>query len=241
MILAQHLRALIAVFLVAASSTVYGADDGRKDVVQYILLNRAPGAGMNQSLPDTFNLASFQDVLNVFSNHPSSRVQTGITFIFSPFRTQPETTVESLRNFLRVAADTATPIVVQLDFDNWWEARPDLWNWWNTNAPGFNPENRNNVEWTGWSADQAVKIAWRNWGRQLRVLPPPNFSSPKYIAACREQIRLLVPVVMDWYEKLPKSEKYIFIGLKIGHESSIGLNAYYYPNGNSLVDQPPSV
>jgi len=29
------------------------------------------------------------------------------------------------------------------------------------NKPGFNAANRENVEWTGWSPDDAVKIAWR--------------------------------------------------------------------------------
>ena len=73
---------------------------------------------------------------------------------------------------------TETPVLVQIDTEHWWEARPDLWNWWDPAKPGFDPANRENVEWTGWSADDALKIAWRNWGRQIRVLPPPEPGQP---------------------------------------------------------------
>jgi hypothetical protein len=80
--------------------------------------------------------------------------------------------VADLREFLRLAQLTDTPIVVQLDGEQWWANRPDLWNWWDESLPGFSPANRENVEWFGWSPDQALRIAWRNWGRQLRVRPP---------------------------------------------------------------------
>jgi hypothetical protein len=113
-----------------------------------------------------------------------------------------------------------------------------LWNWWDPAKPGFNPANRENVEWTGWSPDDAVKIAWRNWGQQIRVLPPPNFASPRYTAACREEIRRLVPVVLGWHERLPADKKHLLVGLKLGHETSIGVSAYHYPGGNELLSQP---
>jgi hypothetical protein len=64
--------------------------------------------------------------------------------------------------------------------------------------------NRENVEWTGWSPDDAIKIAWRNWGRQIRILPPPKLASPRYTAACRAEVRRLVPVVRDWHAGLRK-------------------------------------
>jgi hypothetical protein len=112
-----------------------------------------------------------------------------------------------------------------------------LWNWWDPAKPGFNAANRENVEWTGWSPDDAVKIAWRNWGRQIRVLPPPNLASPRYTATCREEIRRLVPVVLDWQARLPADKKSLLVGLKLGHETSIGVNAYHYPGGNELLRQ----
>ena len=81
-----------------------------------------------------------------------------------------------------------------------------------------------------------MKTAWRNWGKQIRVLPPPNLMSPLYRQACHDEMRVLVPLILDWWMKLPDEKKSLLIGIKIGWESSIGVNAYYYPNGNDLLD-----
>jgi hypothetical protein len=131
-----------------------------------------------------------------------------------------------------------TPVMIKLDGEQWWQNRPDLWNWWDPQLPGYDPDNRNNVEWRWWGPEYALKIAWRNWGRQLRVLPPPNLMSPAYRKACHEAMDALMPILMDWYTALPEDKKYLFIGLNLGWESSVGINAYYYPNGNDLSDLP---
>lgn len=195
---------------------------------------------MSQAHPETINESSFMDVSTAFRPTSNSTIQIGLCFILSPFRTSEEQTVQTLKNLLHAAEKTNVPVMIHLDLEQWWEARPDLWNWWNPDIEGFNPDNRKNVEWTGWSADDAIKIAWRNWGRQIRVLPPPNLSSPQYLKACSEQIRLLIPWVVKWADNLPEDKKHLFAGLKVGHESSIGVNAFYYPNGNDLLDKPIS-
>lgn len=204
---------------------------------QYLLFNRAPGQGMYQGQPESLGRGAFEEVLALFPNRPERAVRTGLTYVFSVFRTPPETTVAALRVFLDAAERTDTPIVVQIDTEHWWEARPDLWNWWDPARPGFDPANRENVEWTGWAPDQAIKIAWRNWGRQIRVLPPPNLASPRYLEACRAELRRLVPIVLDWQARLPEGKKNLLVGIKLGHETSIGVNAYHYTGGNALLDQ----
>lgn len=208
------------------------------DTTRYIVFNRAPGQGMDQARPESLGRAAFDEVLTRFPNLPDNRVQTAVSHIFSVFRTPPETTVKALRAFLAAAESTSTPVVVQIDTEHWWEARPDLWNWWDAARPGYDPANRANVEWTGWSPDQAVKIAWRNWGRQLRVLPPPNLASPRYLEACRVEIRRLVPIVLEWESRLPEAKRNLLIGIKLGHETSIGANAYHYAAGNDLLAEP---
>lgn len=205
---------------------------------QYILFNRAPGQGMNQRIPDSLGRKQFDEILAQFPNRSNARIQTGLSYIFSCFRTPPETTLAALRVFLETAAQTGTPVLIQIDTEHWWEARPDLWNWWDPSRPGYNPANRENVEWTGWSPEDALKIAWRNWGRQIRVLPPPNLASPRYTAACREEVRRLVPVILEWHAQLPADRKHLLVGIKLGHETSIGVNAYHYPSGNDLLGKP---
>jgi hypothetical protein len=206
--------------------------------VRYILFNRAPGQGMNQHTPESLGVRQFQEVLARFPNRPEARVQTGVSYIFSCFRTPPDATVKALKTFLDAARQTDTPVLVQVDAEHWWDARPDLWNWWDATKPGFDPANRENVEWTGWAPEHALQIAWRNWGRQLRVLPPPNLASPRYLAACREEIRRLIPIILKWHAELPAAKQHLFVGIKLGHETSIGVNAYHYPAGNELLHRP---
>ncbi|HEX5218656.1 MAG TPA: hypothetical protein VFZ59_03750 [Verrucomicrobiae bacterium] len=197
---------------------------------QFIVLNVSEGRVAD----------SFAEITKALTNQPTSKVRVGIASIFSYLQHPRERVAANLREFLRLARETDTPIVVQLDGEQWWGNRPDLWNWWDTNRAGYSPANRANVEWTNWSSDSAIKIAWRNWGRQLRVLPPPNLMSPRYREACHEEMRALIPIVFDWWRELPPNQKELLIGIKVGWESSIGVNAWYYPGGNDLLSQPES-
>jgi hypothetical protein len=201
----------------------------RAEPSQFILFNLAQ---------DTSSPKLIAEVHRRFASPPDAQVRVGVSRIFSYLRQPREEVVKDLKSFLSAAQATDTPVVVQLDGENWWQGRPDLWNWWEPNEWGYSPANRSNVEWAGWSSEEAIKIAWRNWGNQLRVTPPPNLMSPAYRAACHEEMRVLVPIVIQWWKALPANQRYLFVGLKLGHESSIGVNAWYYPNGNLLLDKP---
>jgi hypothetical protein len=207
--------------------------------IRYVVFMRAPQRGFNQARPATFSEQNFTEITNQFQS--ADTVKIGIGAIFSYFKTNPDLTAESLRRFLSVSQKTNTPIMVKLDGEQWWQNRPDLWNWWDPGLPGYDPNNRYNVEWTGWGPEGALKIAWRNWGSQIRVLPPPNLLSPRYRQACHEQMSILIPIILDWHKALGKSQKHLLIGINVGWESSIGINAYYYPNGNDLLNKPESL
>jgi len=207
---------------------------------QYILVNRVPGRVWNQNRPETFTEESFAELHRRCPGPKSGRIRFGVGFIFSFLNGEPDIVAESLRRFLAGAQQTDTPVIVQFDAENWWGHRSDLWNFWDPSRPGYDPRNRYNVEWTSWSPDDAVKVCWRNWGRQIRVLPQPNLMSPDYLAACREGLARLAPIVMDWYHALPADKKDLFVGIKVGHESSIGVNAWHYPDGNRLLNAPVS-
>jgi hypothetical protein len=53
-------------------------------------------------------------------------------------------------------------------------------------------------------------------------------------------MQALVPIVLDWWKALPSSKRDLLAGIKLGWESSIGVNAWYYPNGNELLSRPAS-
>ncbi len=50
---------------------------------------------------------------------------------------------------------------------------------------------------------------------------------------------MLIPIIVAWYRALPPERKYLFGGLKVGWEASINVNAYYYPDGNRILEQWP--
>ncbi len=200
----------------------------RAEPAQFVLFN----------ISGPSNSGALEQIRQEFKASGDGPVRVGAGAIFSYLRQPRAQTVAAVKQFLRRAQKTDTPVVVQLDGENWWDGRPDLWNWWGATQPGYSPANRMNVEWTGWSPDEAIKIAWRNWGRQIRVPPPPNLMSAAYRRACHEEMRVLIPLVLDWWRALPPDQKHLLVGIKLGWESSIGANAWYYPDGNARLDQP---
>lgn len=188
---------------------------------------------------ETKNREAIQAVAKPFPAYgENGRVKVAIGAIFYYFNGRLDQHEAGLRQLLKLSEELQVPVMIKLDGEQWWQARPDLWNWWDPTKPGYNPENRKNVEWTWWSPDHALKIAWRNWGRQVRVLPPPNLMSPPYRQACHEVMGRLIPIISDWYKQLPADQKDLLAGVTVGWESGMGINSYYYPNGNDYLDQP---
>ena len=186
------------------------------------------------------NSAVFEDINKKMGRGNNGTVQIGISTIYSYFQVPKggQSIAKRIENDLALITEADMPFLIQLDGEQWWQHRPDLWNWWNPDVSGYDPKNAENVEWTGWGPEYAIKIAWRNWGRQLRVLPPPNLMSPAYRNAWQMEMEEIIPVIVKWAQSLPEEKKDLFIGVKIGWESSIGVNSWYYPNGNELLDMP---
>jgi hypothetical protein len=210
-----------------------------KEAPRYLFFNIAPASAWNQDYPETFSRAMFDDVAATLRAPENPRLRIGLSFVFNTLETPTNILAQSLRRLLASSEDSGVPVLITLDGQNWWQTRPDLWNWWDPNLPDYNPSNVFNVEWTGWSQTQAVKICWRNWGHQRRVVPAPNIASPKVVAAHLQGLRVLVPIIVEWQRRLPPSRKWLFGGVKLGWEASIGYNAYYYPDGNRYYEQWP--
>jgi len=162
-------------------------------------------------------------------------------------------TLEPLKNMLQRAVDSDVPVIIHLDGVNWWGRRHDLWNWWDPSKqeykwdlydngkPGYDPKNIDNVERFDWGASTttAVKIGWRNWRtpvNPLRVAPHPNLASPALRAAQTKALDIVLPIIAEWYNKLPADRKYLFGGLVFGWELSTYHQAYYLANGNDYLN-----
>jgi hypothetical protein len=116
-----------------AESKVWAAD-------QSIVVNGS-AADMNKTV--------FEEIGGLAKDKPPGAIDLGIGAIFSYLHQPRDTTVAQIKEFLSLSEQFNIPIVVQLDGEQWWGNRPDLWNWWDPSRPGYNPDNRNNVEWSG--------------------------------------------------------------------------------------------
>lgn len=213
------------------------------DLPQYVFFNKSPTApgpaAWRQSRPESFTAASCLEIVETLGTRGTPRLRVGVHFPLSILETDAATLSASLRRLLAAAQQADLPVLITLDGQNWWESRCDLWNWWDPDLPGFDPDNRLNVEWTGWGSEHAVKVCWRNWGRQMRVRPAPNIAAPRVLAEHWRRYDLLIPILVEWYGALPEDKKYLFGGVKVGWEASINVNAYYYPDGNRIFERHP--
>ncbi len=213
------------------------------ELPQYIFFNKAPGPATpprwNQAHPESFSVASCREIVETIGTRGDDHLRIGVSFVFSILETEPALLARSVEALLASAEAADVPVLITLDGQNWWQSRSDLWNWWDSTLPGYDPKNRHNVEWTGWGPEHAVKIGWRNWGSQIRVRPAPNLASPSFLAEHWRAYDVLVPIIVRWYRRLPPDREYLFGGLKLGWEASINVNAYYYPDGNRIFEQYP--
>lgn len=174
-----------------------------------------------------------------FGPMEGKKIAVGGAFIVYCFERDENFLEEEIREHLKQAQENVLPVLVQLDTITFMTARPDLWNWWDESKPGYNPENVSNVEWTGWSPKDAVKIGWLNWGRQIRLHPMPNLASPQYRAESERLLKRYMNVVKEWHDALPADKKWLLVGVKIMGEIYFGANNFYYPDGNKYVDEAP--
>ena len=219
--------------------------------------------------PETFNQAGINEIANTIGTRGRADRKLAVSFTINYFRQSIDFGVsnavwtslprllnqqfgftvggnyttaamkQALKNMLDASVATDVPLIIRIDGTQWWELRPDLWNWWNDQEAGYSPDNINNVERFDWgtSTGTAVKIGWRKWGGQFRVAPAPNLASLRYRAAQKECLDLLFPVIAEWYNGLPDDKKYLLGGIVLGWELSIWWNAFYYKDGNDLLNQ----
>lgn len=226
----RRLNLALAVIL-TATTTAFAEPAATDAASRYILLNLAESEIRDES---------FRNIKELSRSWAPGRPRLGVGTIVCYFRETPAENMEKLREVLALCKKYELAVIVQLDGEQWWKGRPDLWNWWDKNRPGYDPANASNVEWSGWGPEHALKIAWRNWGQQWRVLPPPNLMSQRYREACHVEMQTLIKEILLWRDQLPKDKRWLLVGVKVGWESAIGMGSYYYPNGNSLIDKDPA-
>jgi hypothetical protein len=200
---------------------------------QYVVLSTSDNS-VNYSSPD-----AYYTINKTFGSFEGKSVAVGVAPMFRVFQKDMSVFTEELKLHLQLSQQYKVPIFICLSTFVFNIARPDMWNWWDGTMPGYDPKNRYNVEWTDWTADSAVKIGWLNWGSQMRLPPMPNLMSPDFRKELKVAFITLGSIVKQWYNALPEDEKWLLIGFRSTDEVAIGVNNWYYPNGNSYLDKDP--
>jgi hypothetical protein len=216
---------------------------------QYLCFNKMYGCTTqpgcwNENAPASVTQASI-DLLLVSLNHtrgtPSRRLCLG--YQFNVLDGSPAVDkMASLEALLALSLANDLPVVITIDPFEFWAGAQALWNWFDPAAPGFDPANSANVEWSGPSPQNATAIAWCNWGAQFRKAPHPNLASPAFRAAAAAAVRPFAARLAAWLRGTlaPLGREDLLAGVKVSWEAWVGVNFFFYPGGNAYVDSPPS-
>jgi len=115
------------------------------------------------------------------------------------------------------------------------KSRSDLWNFWDPNMSGYDPNNKFNVEWRNWNPSSAVQECYITWAD--RFYPPTlNLGSPTIIDAKKAEVTRIVGKIADWYKGLPEDKKYLLAGIDLDNE--LGGSLLDCDGTNPLMDPP---
>ncbi len=129
--------------------------------------------------------------------------------------------VQSIREAFYIARRTNVAVHFNVDDHIAWEQRPDLWNWYDPGKPGYNPENRKNVEWYDWEGTPNKRRYFTPVGAPS---PAPHmcYNSPTVQKEIRRIVSKVVgPALQEELGKLRRdNEEYLFAGITVGQELS---------------------
>lgn len=101
-----------------------------------------------------------------------------------------------------------------------WDARPDLWNWYDPAKPGYNPENRKNVEWYDWQGTPNKRRYMTPEGVPSQS-PHMCYNSPTIEReVSRIVTQVIGPALRREIDQLRRQNKsYLFAGIVVGQEA----------------------
>jgi hypothetical protein len=127
-----------------------------------------------------------------------------------------------IRRVFAAAREHEMAVMLHFDFHTRWQSRPDLWNWFDPQKPGYNPNNKYNVEWHGWDGPPN-KARYLNWGVLERLPPNMCFTSKRTRAEVTRIVsKVIGPVLREEIVKLKADGKEaLFAGVLVGSETGI--------------------
>jgi hypothetical protein len=134
-----------------------------------------------------------------------------------------------IRSAFAAAREHNMAVMLHFDLHLAWKKRPDLWNWFDPNKPGYKPDNQFNVEWHGWNGPPN-KVCYLNHGVLERRPPSMCLTSKRTRAEVTRIVsKVIGPVLRDELATLKAQGKEIlFAGVLVGLEP--GIDDYSKPD-----------
>jgi hypothetical protein len=134
-----------------------------------------------------------------------------------------------IRGAFSAARENDMAVMLSFDLHIAWKNRPDLWNWFDPDKPGYSPDNKYNVEWHGWDGPPN-KVSYLNWGALERRPPQVCFTSKRMRAEVTRIVsKVIGPVLREEVAKLKaEGKEVLFAGVLVGSEPII--DDYSRPN-----------
>jgi hypothetical protein len=145
---------------------------------------------------------------------------------------------ERIRSCFNAARQHDMAVMLHFDFHLAWKNRPDLWNWFDPDQPGYDPGNLYNVEWHGWEGPPN-KARYLNWGVYERIAPHMCFTSQEVRSEITRIVSgIIAPVLREEIEKLNAAGKEcLFAGILVGSEPSIDDYAEPHPDRSRMMEE----
>jgi len=134
-----------------------------------------------------------------------------------------------IRSAFATAREHDLAVMLHFDFHLAWKNRPDLWNWFDPDKPGYDPNNKYNVEWHGWDGPPN-KVRYLNHGVLERQPPNMCLTSKRTRAEVTRIVsRVIGPVLREELAKLQaEGKRSLFAGVLVGLEP--GIDDYSQPD-----------
>lgn len=188
---------------------------------KYLIIQTSP-TPTGATAYDAYDRDAREIVTHIGMTGDGKRAQLGFNILIAPFMMSEQDMPEIIRSAFRVARERNMALHIAIESHYHWENRPDLWNWFDPKSPGYNLNNKNNVEWMDWNGTPHP-ARYLNWGVPVKLPPHMCYTSPKVRAEVERLVKqVIAPTVKTELDALKRSDKaHLFSGIIVTSEPSL--------------------
>ena len=200
----------------------------KTEETQYLILPVRQAGSLYGGQTISFEKAIERVVEKLGKTEDAKKRNWGFHLIIPAWRFDPkhsENKRADIARAVRDAFDVAIRYNVAVHFTvetHEWGNRPDLWNYSDKNKPGYDPNNKANVEWIDFDGTPHPH-RYRDWGTAERMPPVICYNSPAVLKEVSRLVNEVVaPPLIKGLEKLKKQGKgHLLSGVTVGAEPSL--------------------